>query len=130
MTHDYDVEDDYEEDRAGRRAEDWPHSGVGVASFIIGILVLLLGLAGMGLAVVAAVQAQRSGHPPAAAMVGGMLIIGAVILALAGTGLGIGGVCQRHRKKVFGIIGLCINGLALLGGLGIMLLGVMFASGR
>jgi hypothetical protein len=129
MTHDYDLDEDDDEDRPGYRDEDWPHSGVGVASFITGLVVLLMILAGFGLVVMAAVQAQNSGMPPPMAWVGIFLLIGASIFAVVGTGLGIGALFQRRRKKVFGIIGLSLNVLVLLGGLALVLVGVVAAMG-
>jgi hypothetical protein len=127
MAHDYDLDEDYDEERPGYRDEDWPHSGVGVASFITGLGVLFMILAGFGLVVMAAVQSPNSRDPPPMAWMGILLLIGASIFALVGTGLGIGALCQRRRKKVLGIIGLSLNGLALLGGLALVLVGVMAA---
>jgi hypothetical protein len=117
--------DDYERgDNFSRPAENWPHSGVGIASFCAGILALFMVLAGFVLVVLGIDPRPHryGGGPPPAAVLGGLVIIGAGIVALIGTGLGIGGVCQSQRKKVFGNIGLCINALLLLGGLAIAVL--------
>ena len=45
-------------------------------------------------------------------------------LAMVGIGLGIAGVCQRNRKAIFGIIGLVFNGLIILGGGCLVLIGM------
>jgi hypothetical protein len=119
---DYDDYDDYERgDRFRRPAENWPHSGVGIASFCAGIMALFMVLAGFVMAALGRnPRPQRYGEGPHAAAVLGLLFItGAGVVALIGTVLGIGGVCQMQRKKVFGIIGLCTNALLLLGGLAI-----------
>jgi len=51
-----------------------------------------------------------------------MLGFGAGLLSLVGAGLGVGSVCQTARNKVFGIIGLCLNGMILIGLLAVCLL--------
>jgi hypothetical protein len=120
----YDEYDDYDDADYRRRSDDWPHSGVGIASFIAGILALVMIASGFVLAAISATQPHRYGGPPPAAVFGGMLILFAALVALIGTGLGIGGVCQGQRRKVFGIIGLCLNGLILLGGIGLVVIGL------
>src|SRR5262245_8892875 len=84
------------------------HSGLGVASFVLG---LLAGLGIFILIVVAAVmEAKRPGaldneKAPETMLVGLMAIaaLGGVVLGLI---LGIAGLVQRDRKKLFAILGL------------------------
>jgi hypothetical protein len=104
------------------------HSGIGIASFVIGILVVIM------LCITFAVAGGSSGISSTGSsysnlMTGiGLLACGTIALALVGVGLGIGGIVQKNVKKVFGIIGLVLNALVLLGLCGIVALGIM-ASG-
>jgi hypothetical protein len=93
------------------------HSGLGIASFMLAIGAGLM----MAVLVVfaAAIDASHPGAldadaPSGKALVGGVCF--ALLLALAGVGLGIAGVSQTKRKTVFAIIGLVFNGLIVLGG--------------
>ena len=45
-------------------------------------------------------------------------------VALRRIGLGIAGLVQRERKRMFSVLGLVFNAVAVLGVLGIMILGV------
>jgi hypothetical protein len=123
---DYDDFDDVSGPR--RRAQDLPQSGLGIASFIAGMLALLMGVAGLLLVIVAAIHdAHGYGGPPPAAIIGFVLILVAGVVALIGTGLGISGLCQRKRRPAFAILGLCINGLLLLGVIVIVLFAIFAA---
>jgi uncharacterized membrane protein (Fun14 family) len=51
------------------------------------------------------------------------------LTTLVGLGLGIASVVQKNAKKVFGIIGLVLNGLFLLGYCGIILINLGGLSG-
>jgi hypothetical protein len=104
------------------------HSGLGVASFIIAIG------AGVMIAIVvflaAVIESRQPGaldaldHDSPGAMALGGAACFAFLLAIIGVGLGIAGVCQRERKTVFAIIGLVLNGLILLGGGCLVLIGI------
>jgi len=128
-------DDDYDDYEAGggsrRRTESWPHSGVGIASFVAGIVALLMIVGAFGLAVVAIAGDPHAKEPPreAFALIG-LLMVGGGLVALIGTGLGIGSCCQGERKKVFGVIGLVMNGLLLLGGIGVILIGVLASAAK
>jgi len=45
-------------------------------------------------------------------------------------GLGIASVCQSARKRIFGILGLSFSALTLVGGVGLMILGLIFVAMR
>jgi len=141
MSHDYQdrgrrrrrwEQDDYEIDE-----RDWPagasHSSLGIASFVIGLLSIIMALAMTLVIASTANQMPRSSASPlevlhglcscgATLLVGAMLGFGAGLLRLVGAGLGVGSVCQTARNKVFGIIGLCLNGMILIGLLAVCLL--------
>jgi hypothetical protein len=125
-------DDDFDDNRAAsgnpRLIETWPHSGIGIASFIAGLVALLMIVGAFAVAVVVAVEALPtgpSGRNPQQLFFVGVLFIGAGLVAVVGTGLGIGACFQTKRKKVFAVIGLVVNGLVLLGAIGVFLLGVI-----
>jgi hypothetical protein len=93
------------------------HSGLGIASFVVS---MLGGPAMFLLLVVAGVMSAQAPNgqidEKSAAAVGlGLVMIGGIIVALIGAGLGIAGVAQKGRKKVFAVLGLVFNGLIVLG---------------
>jgi hypothetical protein len=102
--------DDY--DGRWRMPGSLPHSGPGVASFIISILTVI----GAILAVIVIASVGRKVKPEEPlAILNGLLILGNMFLNLIGVVLGIVGTVQANRNKVFAIIGLCLNGVMLLG---------------
>jgi hypothetical protein len=97
--------------------DDLPHSGVGIASFIVA---LFGGFIDAVLIVVAGLIELQ--HPGAIApgssqeaLVGLFFCFG-MLMGLVGLVLGIVGVCQVDRKKVFAILGLVLGALTLVGG--------------
>jgi MFS family permease len=105
-------EDDYERPRRRRRREALPHSGLGIASFIIAIFsvlmivtmfVIIIGLMG---------DRQQMPKPdrkdPNVAIVG-MFGCGGCALSLIGAILGLVGLLLPDRKKVFAILGFIFN---------------------
>ena len=97
-----------------RRTE---HSGMGVASFVLSFFPGLL-FVGYILVLAAAVgRAQQQPTPPddgAAYFLGGFLLTSAVLLAeLLALGLGVAGVAQRGRKKLFAFLGIACSVLVL-----------------
>jgi len=102
------------------------HSGMGVASFIIGLGIGLLELAMVIAAAVMESQAGPSGldeKSPAAIILGLVLLTG-LLVALLGAGLGAAACLQANRKKIFGILGILINGMILLVVVGLMVVGL------
>lgn len=55
----------------------------------------------------------------------GLLLIGSVILGIVGAGLGIAGLIQADRKKLFAVLGLVFNALAVLFVGGLIVLGLL-----
>ena len=101
------------------------HSGLGIASFVLSIVG---GLATLGVFVTAGVlEAQTPGgldeDSPVTMMVG-LAVFAAVGLALLGLALGIGGLVQPNRQRIFAILGTIFNGFIILGICGIMALGM------
>jgi hypothetical protein len=99
------------------------HSGLGIASFIIAIVVVEV-FEFLLIVVTGIVEATNPGGveaKPTIATVVGMSIFLGFGLSLVGIGLGIAGLIQKNRKKVFTILGLVSN-LAVI----IMVLGKWF----
>jgi len=102
------------------------HSGLGIASFIISILAggasfLLLLVAGiMEAATPGGVDEESAG-----AVFLGLLLIGTMILNFVALGLGVGGLYQRDRLKIFAILGVVFSSLTLGGVLILIVLGNM-----
>ena len=104
----------------------WPHSKLGVASFIIGIATLIINIIVGVFAVVMLITAiensdislnlldEQSIESELATVLGGLLVLiliwGSLILAnCTGLILGIVGCCVKQRRKVFAIIGIILN---------------------
>lgn len=101
------------------------HSGVGIASFVTsivaGVLIFLLVIIAGVLEV--STPGGMDEESIAAVLIGLFLFafLGAELLAL---GLGIGGLIQQDRKKIFAILGVVFSATALLITLFILFLGL------
>lgn len=105
-------------------------SGLGIASFIISIV---SGLGVFTLFLMAAYMDVRRQGPleddsPEIVLIG-LGILGAGLLALIGLGLGIAGVAQRSRTRIFAVIGLIFNALIALGMVSLMAVGAAMEEG-
>jgi hypothetical protein len=102
------------------------HSGLGIASFIISIVV---GIAVFVMIVVAAVAESASPdgvdeESPVAIILGlGLLML--LLLDFLALGLGIGGICQKGRKKVFSVLGTIFSCTTILGTIALLVIGLM-----
>ena len=91
------------------------HSELGVASFVVLLVSCALFLAAPVILVMHRnVFAELPLLPLAINFLVGMLPIAAVFLNLIGVGLGIAGAAQRNRRKVFAVLGIVLNGSAIL----------------
>ena len=96
------------------------HSGFGVGSFVLSILIGSLMLI---LTITASVMDENGIVEDDTEMqVVGILIFGSILLAVIGSVLGIVSCFQRDKKKVLGIIGLALNALTVLGGIILMMI--------
>ncbi|MDX9687049.1 hypothetical protein [Halopseudomonas formosensis] len=101
------------------------HSGVGIASFVTsivaGVLIFLLVIIAGVLEV--STPGGMDEESIAAVLIGLFLFafLGAELVAL---GLGIGGLIQKDRKKIFAILGVVFSATALLITLFILFLGL------
>ena len=99
-----------------------PHSRIGIASFVISVIVIVLFLA---VFVIAGVLHQQ--HPegpyPGQTLVG-LIAIGLFFADIVAVGLGIASICQSTSKKTFGILGLIFSALTVVGSAGLILIGI------
>ena len=115
----------------GEGGRENKHSRLGIASFVIAILVVLAILAlviGGPLVISSSEGFDPQSFDPAdpqsidpsdpaiiALQVLGLGFIVGVLLSFVGLGLGIAGIIQRRRKRLFAVIGAVLNGLVVLG---------------
>ena len=124
MALDYD--DEYDEPIYRSRRGRLKSSGLGIASFVISILagleiitVFVIGIA---------IEVQNPGwadQESPGLMLLGLLIMGGLIMSFVGLVLGIIGLVQGQRSKVFPVLGLGFNGMIILGVIGLIVIGVL-----
>lgn len=104
------------------------HSGVGISSFVISmvaILLVIIAYVGMGVIIANNPEiVEDLDNPPMELILLSLLILFAMFLQLIGTALGIGGCFHKSRKKLFSVLGLvfsliplCFLGLMMLLGI-------------
>lgn len=102
------------------------HSGVGIASFVISIIA---GIIIWGCIIIGGyLEATTIGGLPEESgtiVVIGLLVILGLFLCLIGTGLGIYGVIQKNRRRIFSVIALVLNVTMILLTIFLILLGNM-----
>lgn len=104
------------------------HSGIGIASFIISIVVgcLMLTVIGIG-SVFAAHRVPGERTYPGQTLVGLAIIFLAAVDVIA-IGLAIAALCQSGKNRLFGILGLVFSGMTVIGVLGLIIIGLMYMS--
>jgi hypothetical protein len=101
------------------------HSRLGIAAFVIACVVICVMMA--DICVAGVLSAHRE---PGARMYPGQRVIGLILLFLTAfdvvaIGLGIAGLCQTEKNRVFAILGLAFSVLTILGVFGLMIIGLM-----
>lgn len=102
------------------------HSGLGIAAFITSItsavsIFILIVIAGV-------IEVSTPGgmdEESAGAVVIGLLLFAFVGTTLVGLGLGIAGLVQKDRKKIYAILGVIFAAVTLLVTLVVMVIGVL-----
>lgn len=88
----------------------YPHSGPGIASFIISMVMLVLGLFSLLLDAVLSSRIHLRRDEDTSSEITAVLFICSIpILSVFAFVLGIGGCCQSRRRKVFAILGLIFS---------------------
>lgn len=109
----------------GMFAKGGTRNTLGLASFVIA---MISGLMVFGLVIAAGVMAATTpggvDEQAPATMILGLGIIGGALLALAGLCLAIGSFFIPHRERLFGSLGLALNGVIILGIVGLMIVGI------
>jgi len=104
------------------------HSGLGIASLILSILV---GVTEFVMVVAATIMDSASDggmdEESIGAILVGLMILGGCFMALVGLALGIAGLVQKDRKKIFPALGTAFNAVVLLGVLGLLVIGLCLA---
>ena len=102
------------------------HSSLGIASFIISVL------AGMILFVCVIIAGAMAASTPGGideesttAMLVGLVIFFCFFMEMLAIGIGIGGLFQKDRNKIFAILGIVFSIATCLGLIGLMILGSM-----
>lgn len=116
----------YEAGAGDGAARENAHSRMGVASFVIAILatVLLVALFVAGGLVAASAfenvdpqtldpESVQSSPAFAGLALIGIGVFGCLVLYIVGLGLGVAGLIQRTRKRLFSALGTALNGLVL-----------------
>lgn|SRR5262249_10189407 len=100
------------------------HRGLGIASFAVAMVVLLLIFLVFGVAGVLKVSGIKN---PAIDVIIGLGIIVLWLANLVGIGLGIEGVVDKTSKKIFPILGLVIGAGTLAISVGAVVIGIRMA---
>ena len=101
------------------------HSGMGMASFVLSIVA---GVAIFALFTVAGMmEASTPGgmdeRDPEVVLLG-LGIIAAILADLVALGLGVAGLCQPDRKKVFAVLGTVFSAVMVAGAIALVALGL------
>jgi phosphoglycerol transferase MdoB-like AlkP superfamily enzyme len=123
-------------------AQPKKQSGLGIASFIIALLSVVLIIVSIALAATFAGDIANNElllNDPTAIesmdkeklvpiMIAGLSILGSIGIAVIGLILGIISVFSKTRRKVFGVIGIILNGLIVIGTVGLVVVGMIIGA--
>lgn len=106
------------------------HSGMGIASFVTSIVI---GLSIMMCYFFIAFKTVASGGSidshSSFAIVTGLIILGLIMFDMIALGLGIAGVIQKDRKKIYAILGIIISAAMILSVVVLMFIGLAHQAG-
>lgn len=104
-------------------ASPLPHSGLGIASFVLALLGFIGAFATFMVAGAMASRGPMDEHQIGTMLVG-LAMICMLLLSLLGLGLGIGGLVLRGRRKLFAWLGLGLAVFTVLSTAGLIILGM------
>jgi len=102
------------------------HSGFGTASFILAcVMTVCLVALVVAIGILAtSTPGEVNGESPIAVALG-LGILGTLAVEVFAVGLGVAGLLQRDRKKVFAVLGLIISSITVLGVLSLLVMGLV-----
>ena len=105
------------------------HSGLGISSFIIALIIgFFVFVIVMFAGYVEMTTPGGMNESSVAAVLIGLAIIFGLFVSIIGLGLGIGGLFQKNKKKVFPILGIVMNGAIILGVSFLVIIGILSQS--
>ncbi len=106
------------------------HSGMGIASFatsvVVGLLIIVCYLAIIAKAVATGGTLDKHSS---FAIISGMIVIGLLLCDLIALGLGIAGIFEKKRKKIYAILGTIISAVIILMVISLTIIGLMHGAG-
>lgn len=103
------------------------HSGVGVASFVISLAASILVF--IVVMILGAMEASMPGgidEDSAGAVVLGLFLFALLLPILVALGLGIGGLVQKEKKKIFAVLGTVFSSATIMGLILLMVVGLLY----
>lgn len=110
----------------GKTLEKQLHAGLGGASFI---LMLAIGVLTAGIFLltghVSLVLEEQGKENEVLSAVMGLMLLGLIFSQILPLGLGVGGLLQKNRRKIFAIFGVALAAVQLLLGAALLLVGLL-----
>ena len=106
------------------------HSGMGIASFatsvVVGLLIIVCYIAIVAKTVATGGTLDKHSS---FAIISGMIVIGLLLCDLIALGLGIAGIFEKKRKKIYAILGTIISAVMILMVISLTIIGLMHGAG-
>lgn len=101
------------------------HSGFGIASFITSIVsAILIFILMLFAGFIAASSPGGMDQSSTAAVIVGLFLIAFLFLSLVALGLGIVGLFQKKRKKIFSVLGTIFSAVTIICAVSVMIIGI------
>jgi hypothetical protein len=116
-------------------AEAQKHSRLGIASFVIGLVSLIIFCLaivlafGYGVSIASSSPSVQSLEASPTILAFGLMMLVSPFLGLVGAVLGFVAVFQKDKKKLFGILGIVVNLLIVLAFCALLVIGLAGRSG-
>jgi hypothetical protein len=116
-------------------AETQKHSRLGIASFVIGLVSLIIFCLavvlafGYGVSIASSSPSVQSLEASPTILAFGLMMLISPFLGLVGAVLGFVAVFQKDKKKLFGILGIVVNLLIVLAFCALLVIGLAGRSG-
>jgi hypothetical protein len=116
----------FDDPRDDREFHPLPHSRFGVASFVLAVVtgILLFVLCAIAGIMETTAPGGIDENSPVMIVLG-LLLIGGLFVELLAVALGVAGLFERRRMKVFAVLGAALGAIALLGGVFLVILGLV-----